>query len=218
MAKRKKKAMKSTTVAAIGALIIMFGGFLITYNYVQSKKVYAYDYVNTEFFTESEEKVEEPKETKEVEEKKEVVQEDESDIVTDEYIGYLKIPKINLNKGFVDRRSKENSVEKNIYIVDGATYPDVDKGNFIIAGHSGTGWKAFFNDLYKLKKGDVAVVTYKDYKYTYKIVNIYKQKKVGKIAIYRNYEKTTLTLITCTNYDSKTQTIYIAELVKKESE
>jgi LPXTG-site transpeptidase (sortase) family protein len=218
MAKRKKKAMKSTTVAAIGALIIMFGGFLITYNYVQSKKVYAYDYVNTEFFTESEEKVEEPKETKEVEEKKEVVQEDESDIVTDEYIGYLKIPKINLNKGFVDRRSKENSVEKNIYIVDGATYPDVDKGNFIIAGHSGTGWKAFFNDLYKLKKGDVAVVTYKGYKYTYKIVNIYKQKKVGKIAIYRNYEKTTLTLITCTNYDSKTQTIYIAELVKRESE
>lgn len=218
MAKKhtRNKKMKSTTVAAIGAIIIMFGGFLITYNYVQSKKVYAYDYVNTEFFTQTPDEVE--KEKKEVEDKKEVVQEDESDIVTDEYIGYLTIPKINLNKGFVDRRSKENSVEKNIYIVDGSNYPDVDKGNFIIAAHSGTGWKAFFNNLYKLNKNDLAYVTYKGNKYTYKITNIYKQQKVGKIAIYRNYEKTTLTLITCTNYDSKTQSIYVAELVNKESE
>ncbi len=211
---KRKRKMKSTTVAAIGALIIMFGGFLITYNYVQSKKTYAYDYVNTEFFTQEAEE----EEIEEVEDKKEVVQEEESEEFTDEYIGYLTIPKINLNKGFVDRRSQENSVEKNIYIVDGSTYPDVDKGNFIVAGHSGTGWKAFFNDLYKLSKGDEAYVTYKGYKYTYKITNIYKQQKVGKIAIYRDYEKTTLTLITCTNYDSKTQTIYVAELVNKESE
>ena len=66
MAKKhtRNKKMKSTTVAAIGALIIMFGGFLITYNYVQSKKVYAYDYVNTEFFTQKPDEVE--KEKKEV--------------------------------------------------------------------------------------------------------------------------------------------------------
>ncbi len=213
--KHKNKKMKPTTVAVIGALIIMLGGFLITYNYVQSKKVYAYDYINTEFFLDNQD---EEEEQEEVEETPEVVQEYESDIVTDEYIGYLTIPKINLNKGFVDKRSKENSVEKNIYIVDGSNYPDVDKGNFIIAGHSGTGWKAFFNDLYKLRKNDVAYVTYKGYKYTYKITNIYKQQKVGKIAIYRNYEKTTLTLITCTNYDSKTQSIYIAELINKQAE
>ena len=53
-------------------------------------------------------------------------------------------------------------------------------------------------------------------KYTYKIVNIYTQPKVGNIAIYRDYSKTTLTLITCTNNDSTTQTIYIAELIKTE--
>ena len=52
----------------------------------------------------------------------------------------------------------------------------------------------------------------KNKKYAYKIVNIYKQDKVGTIAIYRNYDKTTLTLVTCTNYESTTQTIYIAEL------
>ena len=66
--------------------------------------------------------------------------------------------------------------------------------------------------MYKLNKGDVAYVTYKNKKYTYKIVNIYTQPKIGTIAIYRNYDKTTLTLVTCTNDDSTTQTIYIAEL------
>ena len=50
-------------------------------------------------------------------------------------------------------------------------------------------------------------------KYTYRIVNIYTQPKTGKLAIYRDYSKTTLTLITCTNNDSTTQTIYISELI-----
>ena len=101
-------------------------------------------------------------------------------------------------------------------VVNGSTYPDVQKGNLILAAHSGTGWKAFFNDLYKLNINDELYVEYKNKKYTYKITNIYKQDKVGTIAIYRNYEKTTLTLITCTNFDSKTQTIYISELVNVE--
>ena len=118
--------------------------------------------------------------------------------------------------GFLDNRSSENDVEKNILVVEGSNYPDVDKGNFILAGHSGTGWKAFFNDLYKLSAGDTAKITYKDKTYTYQITNIYKQPKTGKLAIYRNYDKTTLTLITCTNNDSTTQTIYIAELINKE--
>ena len=138
--------------------------------------------------------------------------------VSNEYIGYLNIPKINLTKGFLDMRSTENDVEKNIFVVEGSNYPDTKKGNLILAGHSGTGWKAFFNDLYKLNQGDTAVVTYKGKKYTYQIVNIYKQPKTGSIAIYRNYDKTTLTLITCTNWDSTSQTVYIAELVDVEKE
>ena len=157
----KKKKLTPTLVSAIAALLIMIGGYLVSYNYVQSKKVYAYDYVSTEFFAEKDEEgtpvvIEREKE----EEKEEFVQEDDP-VITNEYIGYLIIPKINLTKGFVDRRSSENDVEKNIYIVDGATYPDVEKGNFIIAAHSGPGWQAFFNDLYQLNTGDQIYVTYK---------------------------------------------------------
>ena len=216
--RNKKKKLTPTLVAAISALLIMIGGYLVSYNYVQSKKVYAYDYVSTEFFAEKDEEgtpvvIKKEKE----EEKPEVIQEDEP-VITNEYIGYLIIPKINLTKGFVDRRSSENDVEKNIYIVDGATYPDVEKGNFIIAAHSGPGWQAFFNELYQLTIGDQIYVTYKGKKYTYQLTNVYKQEKTGKIAIYRNYEKSTLTLITCTNHDLTSQTVYISELINVEDE
>ena len=216
--RNKKKLLTPTLVAAISALLIMIGGYLVSYNYVQSKKVYAYDYVSTEFFAEKDEEgtpvvIKKEKE----EEKQEYIQEDDP-VISNEYIGYLIIPKINLTKGFVDRRSTENDVEKNIYIVDGSTYPDVEKGNFIIAAHSGPGWQAFFNDLYQLTIGDQIYVTYKGKKYTYQLTNVYKQEKTGKIAIYRNYEKTTLTLITCTNHDLTSQTVYISELINVEDE
>ena len=132
------------------------------------------------------------------------------------YIGYLEIPKISFKRGFVDINSKDNVVSKNITIISGSKYPNVDKGNFIIAGHSGTGVHSYFKNLYKLSTGDKAYVYYKNIKYTYKIVKIYKQPKNGSVTIYRDYNKTTLTLVTCTKNDKKSQTVYIAELVSKD--
>lgn len=210
-----KKKTSPTKAAFIGALIVLVGGFFLLYDYIESKKILAYDYISNYYYNGEEliEKeinyeIEEEEDTREIIEDKE-----ESSIVTDEYIGYLTIPKINLTKGFVDKRSSENDVEKNILVIDGSNYPDVERGNLIIAGHSGTGWKAFFNELYRLEINDKAYVDYKGKKYIYNLVNIYTQPKVGKIAIYRNHDKTTLTLITCTNNDSTTQTIYILELI-----
>lgn len=202
-----------TKTAFIGAILTLVGGFFISYNYIESKKIVAYDYMANAFYNGSEivQISEEEATNKPVEDNQ-----DEETPVTNDYIGYLIIPKINLTKGFVDKRSTENDVEKNILVVDGSNYPDTEKGNLILAGHSGTGWKAFFNDLYKLQVGDTAQVTYKGKKYTYSITNIYTQPKVGKVAIYRDYSKTTLTLVTCTNTDSTTQTIYISELVNVE--
>lgn len=209
---KNKKRISPSVTALIGAIITIVGGFFLSYNYVQSKKVMAYDYMANKFYngTEVVDIIEEDKKIEPVKEQplpKEV---------TNDYIGYLTIPKINLTKGFLDIRAKDNDVEKNILVVEGSNYPDTDRGNLILAGHSGTGWKAFFNDLYKLEINDTAYVTYKNKKYIYSIVNIYTQPKVGKLAVYRNYEKTTLTLITCTNNDATTQTVYIAELVSIE--
>ena len=213
-----KKRISPSVVAIVGAILTLTGGFFISYNYIQSKKVIAYDYMANVFYEKNKDQKDIASQITESTEGQEQIEEEESDTYTDEYIGYLIIPKINLQKGFADKRSSENDVEKNIMVVEGSNYPDVKRGNFIIAGHSGTGWKAFFNELYQLTTGDKAYVTYKGKKYTYTITNIYKQPKTGTIAIYRNYDKTTLTLVTCTNNDDTTQTIYIAELEKVEAE
>ena len=158
-----------TKTAFIGAILTLVGGFFISYNYIESKKIVAYDYMSNAFYNGSEivEITEEEATNKKVEDK------EEDTPVTNDYIGYLTIPKINLTKGFVDKRSTENDVEKNILVVDGSNYPDTEKGNLILAGHSGTGWKAFFNDLYKLQVGDTAQVTYKGKKYIYLATNTF---------------------------------------------
>ena len=205
---KRKKRISPTVVAFIGTIIMIIGGFFLSYNYVKSKKVMAYDYMNNVFFTNASENG--------IEEENIISDSDTGvpDVSVDpnQYIGTLIIDKIGFNKGFYPKESELNDVEKNLLLVKESDYPNVPKGNLIIAGHSGDSWKSFFNDLYKLSVGDTAKVVYNNRTYTYKFVNIYKAPKVGNISIYRNQNRTTLTLVTCTNFDSTTQTIYIGEL------
>lgn len=203
---KKEQRISPSVTALIGTIIIMVGGFFLLYNYVNTKKVMVYDYMNNIFYAQGS-TIEPSKEN--LIENSEVPN---ASYDVEQYVGYLNIPKINLNKGFYPKESPYNDVEKNLFLVKEAHYPNEALGNLIIAAHSGTGWKAFFNDLYKLSVGDTAIVDFQGKKYTYKFVNIYKADKTGTISIYRNKDKTTLTLVTCTNNDSTTQTIYIGEL------
>ena len=91
--------------------------------------------------------------------------------------------------------------------------PDVDRGNLILIAHSGDAYISFFAYLYRLKVGNDVFVTYNGVRYQYRIVNIYNVEKNGTVSIIRNYDQTTLTLITCTKDDSSHQTVYIAERV-----
>lgn len=206
----KKKRISPNTVALIGAFVITLGGFFILYNFISDKKLFAYDYMNEKIYKENETEIYSVNTTEVTTDEEENKTQNYQDI--ESYIGYLEIPKIKFRRGFYNIDSKLNTVEANIEIIKGSEMPDVTNGNLIIAGHSGTGWKAFFKDLYKLEVGDEAVVTYAGINYKYKITNIYKEKNTGTVSIKRNYDKTTLTLITCTKDDSSTQTIYIAEL------
>jgi LPXTG-site transpeptidase (sortase) family protein len=129
------------------------------------------------------------------------------------YTGILEIPKINFSKGFYKKDSSLNNVKFNIKILPQSSYPDEDKGNTIIIGHSGNYNNSYFANLYKLELGDTASIKYNNKLYTYRIENIYTDTKDGTVTIYRDETKTCLTLITCTKDDNTTQTIYILELV-----
>ena len=63
----------------------------------------------------------------------------------------------------------------------------------------------------------MAYIIYNNKKYSYQIVNIYNQVKKGSLNIYRDINKTTLTLITCTKDDKNSQTVYILELTGVET-
>ena len=127
------------------------------------------------------------------------------------YIGQLEIPAISLKRGFVEKYSIYNNINYNIQIAKEADYPDVIDGNFILMAHSGDAAISFFDSLYQLKLGDEAIVSYQANTYYYQLVKTYTVEKTGKVAIYRDYHKKTLTLITCTRNDDSHQSIYIFE-------
>ncbi len=203
-------------IVVIGTLLIVSGIMILSSNYFNEKLGNAYSHMNSLLLA-NEEIVEIPEEVDSIDESTSLIEkEEETKVYVDPYekyyIGSLEIPKINFNKGFTSLDSPYNSVNKNIEVVKKSSYPDKEKGNFILAAHSGNSYLAYFRNLYQLTIGDKAYVNYKNKKYTYKIVNIYEQEKTGKIAIYRDLDKSTLTLITCTKNSHTKQTIYILEL------
>ena len=132
------------------------------------------------------------------------------------FAGVLEIPKISFSKGFYKKGSELNNVKFNLKILDVSSYPDEEKGNVIIIGHSGNYSNSYFGNLYQLVVGDTASITYNGKKYQYKIVNIYNEEKDGTVTIYRDETKSCLTLITCTKDDDTKQTVYILEQVSVE--
>ena len=214
------KKIGAKAIIVFGILIILFGIFILAKDYFKSKKLQVYETMyfaltDQPTYNESTTEEEEP-----LDNDVEVNDDGEEVFINrDYYVGRIEIPKIRLVKGFCAKDSSWNDVRKNVSVLSAAQYPDVDKGNFILAAHAGTAWNSFFEKLYKLSIGDQSYVYYNGMKYTYTVVNIYDVPKTGYVKIYRNKDKTTMTLITCTQRDMKNQqTVYILELTSIEYE
>ena len=208
----KKNANKMKCQYKIfGISFIIIGILLIgVYQYRISRENKLDDEAVDIYFEKQEEAVEDITNDEIIEEKEESK---ESSEPLYEYIGVLEIPSINFKRGFLDINDKNNTVSKNIQVLNGSEYPDVVNGNFMIAGHSGSGRIAFFKNLYKLSKGEESYIYYKNKKYIYKMIESYEVQKTGIVPI-KNYEnKTILTLITCSQDESK-QIVFINELVE----
>lgn len=214
-----KKIKKNRILIVIMFLIGLTGIILLSYDYISSKVRLTFETVNLELHgNEEPKKIDKgSEEEKQIEDKnKEENNENTTANTNSDYFGYLEIPKINLTQGLVRLESKNNNVNKNIQTIYPSTYPDVSNGNLILAAHSGSSSIAYFKNLYLLNNNDQVNVIYNNEKYIYNIINIYTVPKNGQVAIYRDLNKTTLTLITCTKNDETTQTVYISELIRKE--
>lgn len=213
---QKNNNLKNTIT--LGVILITFGITLLSSNYIKTKREEAFNNMNLLLLEDNITTVvnQEDEETINDTEVQESEQQPTEQTTTNDYepyIAVLKIPKIDLERGFYDKNSSLNNVDHNILFHTSSNYPDEVNGNVILASHSGTSSISYFKNLYKLEVNDLAYIIYKDTTYTYKIINIYYEEKDGNIAIYRNKNKSTLTLITCTKDDDSKQTVYILERV-----
>lgn len=198
---------------ATGVILLVSGTSVLLSDYVKDKRDVVFSEMNLAISELNKDTLEQIDNNDTEEEKVIDKKEEKKEQYYEEYIGVLEISKINFYKGFYNKNSGLNNVDYNLYVLPESSYPDVVNGNLMIAGHSGNYNNSYFANLYKLNVGDTAKVTYKGKKYTYKITDIYYEKKTGTVRILRDKNKTTLTLITCTKDDEAHQTIYIAELV-----
>ena len=214
MLKRKEKNNKSQLIK-VGSFLILLGMGIISTNLIinfiniQNEKDLIKEYYENEEYivdvpvVEEEIPQEEPAEEKKEETKVEI-----------NYIAVIKIPKIGLEKGLASKGSYYNNVNRNIQILTESDMPDKEKGNVILAGHSGNSSVSYFRKLNKLENNDEVIISYNGKEYIYKMVNSYEIEKNGYAHILRNAEKTTLTLITCKHNTNK-QLIVICELIEE---
>lgn len=219
----EKSIYKTKIKVTIGVLIIFIGLCLIFSTHFKKTKFIVFDEMNDLYYSQL---ISFETDLEEIDEEPIIMDEVISEEVTESatttqvvqqidyskyYVGSLSIPKINFKKGFTEIDNRYNNVNRNIEVIKPSNYPDKEKGNFIIAGHSGSSSVSFFKDLYKLGLEDEVFITYNEIEYRYIIKDIYTDTKDGTVEIKRNRNKTTLTLVTCTKNDRNTQTIYIAE-------
>ncbi len=203
--------LSNRTIVIIAFIAIIGGLLLISADYLKGKKEKAYQKVSISLYSEIDNQKQDN--TPQNIEAPETPQEEYVPTPNPNgYLGILTIDKINLQQGFYDKNYKDNNVSKNLTFLSPSNYPDEKNGNVILVAHSGTTHIAYFKNLYKLSKGDIAKIEYKGHLYTYKIDNIYNETKDGSVTIYRDTNRQTLTMITCTKNDNTKQTIYIAYL------
>ena len=206
MKQRKRKKPRTSTVLLFSLVLFIFGIYLISYNYLVAKKEKIYSSMNLLLYEDETPKTIEKEDTVNPTTVEENVPErlanigEEDKSISYSYIGTLEVPAVN----------------RNVTVIEHSTFPDIDRGNLILAAHSGNCWVCYFDKLYKLSIGAKAIVTYNGYKYTYTLKTVYNVPKTGQVEIKRDPNKTVLTLITCTHNSDTEQTVYIFELVNKE--
>ncbi len=161
--------------------------------------------------------VKEEKTQQAVEKKEEIVIPEKVEKIIDTVenpIMKLIIPKLNISNNIYEKNSNENNIDKNVVIMNESTLPSDAFGNIILGGHSGTGKYAYFKDFDKLELNDLIYLHYNNKEYKYKIINIHKDIKDGKITVTTIQNRSLITLFTCNTKDNKTYLIVVGELIE----
>lgn len=128
-----------------------------------------------------------------------------------DYKAIIEIPSVGIKRGILDINNKYNDVKYNIELIN---YTD---NSIILAAHNGNNYNSYFNNLNKLELGSTIKIYYKEKIYEYIYSDSYEIKKNGYADIYRNPDKKSIILITCSNNNNDSQIVYIGYLKKIEN-
>lgn len=205
--KNQKKNKIKGYLLIFGVLLIFVSIGILVNKYYQRNEIQNIEENNLIEFYEIQEEIS----TNQEEVVEEKTEEQVKVIEREPYLAVLKIDKIKLEKGIYNISSKNNNVNKNIQLLKESDMPDKENGNVIIAGHSGNSYIAYFKNLVKLNNGDEAKIFYNGKTYIYNLTKSYEVEKTGKVALSKNKDKQTLTLITCKTNTNK-QIVFVFEL------
>ena len=212
-----KIKLKKSQLLLLGSLLIFVGIISLSFNYFLKLREDVYSDMKIsmmdDFVDKQNDVVEEVPMTENVSNESANTTDNNYVIDYSKYLGVLEIPSIGLKRGFYGVGSRYNNIQYNVTMVNGTSLPDQVNGNTILMAHSGDAYISFFAYLYKLEIGNIAYITYHGNQYTYQLVNRYDVPKIGVVSIKRDYNKTCLTLITCTKDNDSLQTVYIFEQV-----
>lgn len=135
-----------------------------------------------------------------------------------EYFAILEIPKIKLKQELFDKGDTRNNVDQNIMILKESTMPDQNNSILFLAAHSGIGEHTYFQQLDQLTNEDCIILYYQQYKYIYRVYNIYEENKTGLIHVHKVPNQHQIILTTCSPTKQNKQLIVNAVFVQKERE
>ena len=135
-----------------------------------------------------------------------------SNVIDNDYLGYINIPKINLKKNLFKVNSKKNNIEYNVEVLKESIFPSEDNSIIFLAAHSGNGDNAYFNDLKLLTDGDIIYISYNDTIYKYIVTSKKEVSKNGYITGNRT-NNDEIVLTTCS--DSFGKQLIINGILKK---
>lgn len=127
-------------------------------------------------------------------------QNNEKDKITEDMIGLIKIPSIDLKYPILEG-IEDKVLKKAVGHFEVSALPG-EEGNMTLIGHNNFILSEPFKDIDRLSSGDLVTITTSDKDYTYQVIKTYTVDPYNK-DIVKQGDETKLTLVTCTDDANK---------------
>lgn len=208
-------------IIEIIAIIVIAACLCIGY-YQYDKSKNAVEEINneTDVISNNEDNIAAEEDIEENNENEEYAEADEEVIATtnvENQLGVLKVPSININRGFVkDEKNDGSCMNNNICAIDFNDKFYEKNNSLVLAAHGDMSTSGYFKQINELTSESKAYIEYNGVKYTYRLIGSYKDARGDKAISFNNNSSSKSILHLFTTKDSKFYYIVDFELIGQE--